>query len=329
MSTLLEPAAVGLAIRPFMPDDFPALASLHNAIWPDNLESEEDIRRWDQHRDPKCLQQRWIAERDGAAVGVGRYFQMEWMYHPRKFGCDVSVLPEHQRQGIGGALYDHVMAELDVHEPLAVRAWTREDYQPSVRFLTNRGFEEEERAFESRLDVTAFDPAPFDGAEERVLAQGFTIHTFGELALDRDDERLHRFYEVEGEMDEGIPAPEPLTRPSFEQWRHWIIDTPNRIDDAYFIALDGDEFVGASSLWRNPADQDLHTGFTGVRPAWRRRGIALALKLRAVNYARSHGVAVIRTDNSSLNRPMLSINEALGFQKLPAWVGFKKVLRAE
>ena len=52
----------------------------------------------------------------------------------------------------------------------------------------------------------------------------------------------------------------------------------------------------------------------------------MALKLKAVEYARSHGLKQIRTWNDSLNRPMLAINEALGFAREPAWITFGKDL---
>ena len=52
----------------------------------------------------------------------------------------------------------------------------------------------------------------------------------------------------------------------------------------------------------------------------------MALKLRTVKYARAHAYREIRTNNDSRNRPMLRINEAMGFVKEPAWITFEKRL---
>jgi GNAT superfamily N-acetyltransferase len=95
---------------------------------------------------------------------------------------------------------------------------------------------------------------------------------------------------------------------------------PKILPDAYFVAVHDGEYVGQSVLWANRADAGLDTGLTGVRRAYRRRGVALALKLRGIDYARRHGHPLIRTGNDSHNLPMLSINERLGFVKQPAWI---------
>ena len=60
--------------------------------------------------------------------------------------------------------------------------------------------------------------------------------------------------------------------------------------------------------------------------AYRRRGIAFALKLEAIRYAKSRGFAVIRTNNHVVNHAMLQVNAALGFVPKPARIVLRKAL---
>ena len=66
-----------------------------------------------------------------------------------------------------------------------------------------------------------------------------------------------------------------------------------------------------------------------MRREWRRKGIATALKLAAVTWAKDAGKREIRTWNAQQNRAMLSINEAMGFEKIPAWISYEKKLKEE
>ncbi len=49
-------------------------------------------------------------------------------------------------------------------------------------------------------------------------------------------------------------------------------------------------------------------------------------KLQTVRYARDHGYRELRTWNDTRNRPMLRINEAMGFAKQPVWIEYEKRL---
>ena len=57
----------------------------------------------------------------------------------------------------------------------------------------------------------------------------------------------------------------------------------------------------------------LYTGLTGVLRSHRRRGIATALKVTALEMAKARGVRTLETDNEE-NNPMYLLNVELGFE---------------
>lgn len=321
-----------LTIRPFdsaSDADYDAIAAIVSAVRPEYRRTGAEMKEQEARRDPKCRFGRWLAVSGAKVVGMGDYGQSPWVYHPRRFFVGVTVLPEQQGDGIGAALYERVVAELTPLAPISLHAEVREDEDRSCRFARDRGFVEEMRQWESRLDVRAFDPAPWAAARQRPLADGIALRSYADLADDPDRER--KLYELVCQTFLDIPSAAPLTNPSFDQYRRQVLQSPNFLTEGVMIAVETTtgRFVGSSEVWRKPGETYLNTGLTGILREFRRRGIALALKLRVIDYARSQGITEIRTENATTNRPMLSINEALGFVKQPVWISFVKRTGAE
>ena len=94
---------------------------------------------------------------------------------------------------------------------------------------------------------------------------------------------------------------------------------------ASVFALRGDEPVGmtATTVKENGV---AYTNFTGVSRAERGKGIALALKLRALQDLRRRGVRLYGTTNDEQNAAMRGINERLGYVAEPPTIIVGKAL---
>ena len=311
-----------LHIRPFASGDYTAMLAIHLAVFPDYKFTEDEMRYWDEHRDPTHKYARLVAEHDERSVGIGEYGQAFDEYHPRKFWMNIIAHPDVQRRGIGSALYDQVMQDLQQHDPIAVRSQVREDMAASIRFLEARGFRNVWRSWESRLDLTTFDPAPYQGLEEKLRDQGIEIKTLAELAS--DPECYRKLYELDNEVARDIPTLDESTAANYEFYVETFIDNLQLKHDAHFIALHNGEYIGTTSLWESDGDTDLTNSLTGVKRSYRHRGIALVLKLRSIAYARARGCGHIKTWNDSPNTAMIAINERLGFVRKVGWITFLK-----
>lgn len=314
-------------IRPFQDNrvDYRAVVAVHNIVWPDYPETTEERRHRDETRNPQYLFQRFVVEVEGQVAAVGNYCEPWWSMEPGKYHLDIIVRPDFRRRGIGSALYDEFMADLAGRQPTKLTANTRENQVEAVRFLTQRGFKQVMRAPVSLLDVTSFDPAPFAAYPAGVREQNIEIRPLSEIML-VDPDWKRKFWELEWELLQDVPSPEPLTKTPLEIFARSVFESPNFMPEAQYIALDGGRWVGMSGLWRSQAASHmLYTGVTGAVRSHRRRGIAMAMKLRAIDFARQYGATTIETDNEEGN-PMYQINLKLGFEPQPAWIDFEKTL---
>jgi GNAT superfamily N-acetyltransferase len=263
---------------------------------------------------------RCTAEDGGRVVGWAEAAHNPWMFHPLKYVLRLEVEPAHRRRGVGAALLARLLDELRARGALVARAVAREDDPVTVGFLTRRGFAEVWRQIPSELDLARFDPAPFAGAE---APAGVAITTLAdEMAADRGV--LRELYELHAHCNRGQPELDPITPRPFEEFVAGQVEGPQAMLEAWFLARDDGVLVGMSSLERI-ADRPevVEAGYTAVHPTHRRRGIALALKLRAVGHARAAGYRAIATDNNAVNAGMLAINTALGFRPGPAIVTYE------
>lgn len=196
----------------------------------------------------------------------------------------------------------------------------------SVQFLAAAGFKQMGKRFESELRIDNFDEAPFAAVFERVAAAGITLSTFDQEVAPHAEERL---YELAHALLLSVPFPGGAVFDiPFDDWKRDTFEHPNASREATVVAKRDDEYVGYSSLWL-PKQGVPVTLMTGVAPAERRRGIALALKLMTIRIARSRGFAVMRTTNDTANPGILALNKRLGYQPLPAWLAWEKQLRAK
>jgi mycothiol synthase len=160
------------------------------------------------------------------------------------------------------------------------------------------------------------------------MAQGIRISTYAEEVA-RDADAPRKAYDLIDEVRRDVPAMDAPTDVSFEDWKKDWIDAPSFLADAFFVAIDGEgRWLAMSNLQRSIEDPSfIWQGLTGVRREARGRGLAMALKLLTVRHAQRMGVDHIKTWNDQRNRPMLAINEAMGFEKQPAWIGLELTLR--
>lgn len=310
-------------IRPTTIEDYPALCEIRDAIMPDNPAVVADFVEQDAAfaRAPQCHFARWVGEIEGRVMASGLVSQSPWNYEPDRYRVRFFVHPDYQGRGYGKAFYAHLRSTLQSRHPKEIDSHSREDLPRGMRFLQDRGFVEHHRNRESWLTLADFDMSRF--ADFRARFQGIIIKSYAELPPDERDRKL---YELDMATSPDVPNQEDFTPVSFEQWHADIIAHETFLPEGFLVALDGEQVVGMSNVLADRATNRLITDYTCVRREYRRRGIALALKLAIIDYAQTTGKSALVTTNDTDNTGMLAINERLGFQPRPAWVYYRKAL---
>lgn len=313
-----------LNLRPFKDRDYEAFTELHNRVEPDSPITVGELRHFFETRKDEIIA--WEVLESPKQDGLTAvYFAREDHMGEGQVRFDIYLDPAHEAQTLRETLYTAVLKAAAETNPRSVTTRIREDWLAWMTFYREKNFDEVERQWDSRLNLETFDPTPFAWAPEKAASAGISFKTLADLPDTEATQRLI-YTEITQVLLPDVPFSEPLTIWPFETWVERAWRNPHRDFDGTFIAFVGDELVGVSELFTTDDPLRFATGLTAVKRAYRRKGIAQALKLKAAQYARAQGGKEIATSNHSNNRPMLAINEAMGFEKLPAWVRLRKRL---
>lgn len=314
-----------MLIRLVQDQDFEALSYLWNQVFPEDKHSAKELKFYkDSFKPPYKFAQQVVFE-SGRLIGSVSYEQNAGMYHPQKFFMRLFVHPEYRRQGVGQSLYETLLKALAVHDPISIRVQVNESDIDALQFAHNRGFEETKRDWQAVLELSSFRPERFTQRLAELKVQGFSFKSFAEF-----DDKLaigKAFYELFSRVRQDVPRSEPATPFSWEFFKENVIDAPDFYPEASFFAIKGQNLVALSQLWKGSSSNDLYTGLTATSRQLRGKGVATALKIHSLSYAKQAGAEKVFTNNDTRNVEMLAINDKLGFKRLPASLSMLKRLR--
>ena len=255
----------------------------------------------------------FVASRDGEDAGAALAY-VGWHSKPGTGHGEVFVLHEHRGAGVGSALYERI-ARVGAGARLChARDIGGEDDAESLAWVDRRGFREVGPQLAARArpdgDRGAGD-RPTGGRRDRDLggaARAGAGHLRGRVrgVPRRAGRRGHADGPVRGWLSKDMQGDG---------------DRP----EATFVALVDGEVVGYAKLSFAKSDTKVaYHDMTGVKRAFRGRGIAAALKRTEIRWAKEAGYEKLETANEVRNEPIRRLNERHGYDLQPGLV----VLRA-
>ena len=278
--------------------EFEALLAVRNEVWPRDPYSLTELRSLMSQVKEIIQFVAWEGDEPVGAGDAGLLAQS-----PEPF-AHAWVLEGHRRRGIGSELYAAISEYAASRNEHVLEAWVEDSDLDGAEFARNRGFVEIGREIHVSLDLTTID------APKVRPPEGIRIVTWAERP-----ELIRGIYEVAVEASADIPGDEEDEIEPYEDWlAHEMQAGPGDRPEATFVAVAGDAVVGYSKFSVSPESTVAHHDLTGVKRAWRKRGIARALKQAQIAWAKQNGYERLDTMNEERNEPIRRLNAELGYR---------------
>jgi len=295
-----------IEIREIGADELEGWLALATAVRPDRAGSVGDYLDWKRQAEDMAW---FVASVDGQDAGCALAY-VGWHSAPGTGTGEAFVLPEHRGAGVGFELYRELAGWVEERGCVTLETTVAEDDAASLAWADRRGFREIGRTSRLMLDLTAIEAPAVDPPK------GVEIVTWAE----RPD-LTPALYRVAVEAYPDEPGNEGNLMDPYETWLSKDMRGDSDRPEATFIALVDGEVAGYAKLsLSSSAAKVAHHDMTGVRRAFRGRGIAGALKRAEIAWAKQAGYERLETNNEVRNEPIRRLNERHGYTVQPGVV---------
>jgi GNAT superfamily N-acetyltransferase len=241
----------------------------------------------------------------GTAIGVAGWHSPEGVSRG-----EVRVVADGRGHGVGSALLGELSGWARGLGYVELSGPVKEDDPASLAWAERRGFVEVGRNSMLVLDLTAIE------APRVEPPQGVDLVTWAERPGVEE-----AMYEVAREAYPDVPGEDDAVMASFDEWLSMDMQGAGDRPEATFLALADGDVVGYAKLSLSLARPTVAMhDMTGVRRAWRGRGIARALKAAEIAWAKESGYERLETQNEERNEPIRRLNERFGYVVTPGSV---------
>lgn len=288
-------------VRPATPDDAGPLLAIRGKVFPWQVNTVAGIRRGWELSVRNAKGALFAVDDDQGLAGFARSDLNIWTSEEGAAGTTVIVRPDARGRGIGSALLAAAEAHLRSVGGRKVVGYAVNE-PDTLGFIEKRGYTLTHEARYQRLLLTDLPPAP-------PVPPGVTIATAAEIGPEA-------VFAVDTEAMADEPSDTPFDKVDYDQWLDDIWHDPNVDHDLSLVVLvDGVPATMTYLYADRESGRFMSTG-TGTRRAYRGRGLAKIAKSVAFRAARDAGFTAGFTGNDEVNKPMLAINEWLGYRPI-------------
>ena len=307
--------------------EFKELARIDNLINHDSIDHpDEDKNDW-QIRDQSLARDRLLLYNDDVLIGVLYYSQGRDENNKTTF-FTLNLDPNYNNNGYRKLLYNKMLERVELFNCNKVHTsiYDHRNYEEIKKFINREKFKLVQTNREYLCDIRNVDIYKYQPLIKKLESEGIQFYDSKEEMLDWPN-HYKKLEELEWTTGKDMPIPDGIkhTRSPFEQFMKSELDFYENSYGIEIVAVKDEQYIGSTDISVFPKSEP-HKGWTGglgVLEKFRRKGIATAIKIKAIEKLLKKGVKEIRTDNEE-NNPMYKINVALGFTSVPFSLDYMK-----
>jgi len=307
--------------------EFKELARIDNLVNHDSIDHPDDDRDSWKIRDKSLIRDRLLLYKNETLVGV-MYYSQGRDENIRTTFFTLNIDPDFNTQECRELLYNRMLKEIKLFNSnkIFTGVYDHPNYHLCQQFLIENSFKLVQTNREYSCDIRDINIEKYQPLIKKLELEGIKFYDSKEEMSDWEN-HYKKLEELEWAYAQDFPIPEGVkhTRAPFEQFIKNQIDYEKNSYGIEIIAVKDEKYIGSTDLSIFPKSEP-HKAWTeglGVLKDFRRKGIATALKIKAIERLLNKGVTEVRTDNEE-NNPMYKINVALGFKPVPFSLEYMK-----
>jgi len=307
--------------------EFKELARIDNFVNHDFISHPDDDKDSWKIRDKSLIRDRLLLYGNGKLIGVIYYSQGRNQNNRTAF-YTLNLDPTYNHKGYRNLLYNKMLREVKKFNSNKVftSIYDHPNYHEHKKLLIKNRFKLVQTNREYSCYIRKVDTKKYYPLIKKLESDGIKFYDSKEEMRDWVD-HYKKLEELVWTYAQDFPIPDGIehTRTPFNQFMKNCIDFEENCYGTEIIAVLNGAYIGSTDITVYPKAES-HKGWTGslgVLRRFRRRGIATALKIKAMEVLLKKGITEIRTDNEE-NNPMYKINVALGFKPVPFSLEYMK-----
>jgi len=312
-------------------EEFKELARIDNLVNHDSINHPDDDKDSWKIRDKSLIRDRLLLYDKDILIGAIYYSQGRDENNKTTF-FTLNLDPSYNNNGYRKLLYNKILEKVKIFNCNKVHTsiYNHPNYEEVKKLIIKEKFKLVQTNREYSCDIRNVDIDKYQPLIKKLESEEIRFYDSKEemaTNIQKFPDHFKELEELEWIIEQDFPIPDGIshTRIPFKHWLKLCHDFYKNSYGVDIVAVYKKQYIASTDITVYPKSESYKgwTGGLGVLEKFRRRGLATALKIKAIERLLKKGVTEIRTDNEE-NNPMYKINVALGFKPVPFSLDYMK-----